>query len=97
VVEKRKIGLVVAALFAAGAMTGTAMAADSSQPAATADYSTKQLLLLMDKDQNGKVSRQEFMDFMATEFDRLDTNKDGELDVNELTKLRVRAVPGPHK
>jgi Ca2+-binding EF-hand superfamily protein len=49
----------------------------------------KQLLLLMDKDGNGKVSRAEFMRFMNAEFDRLDSNKDGELDVNELTKLRV--------
>lgn len=44
----------------------------------------KQLLGLMDTDRNGKVSRQEFMDFMAAEFDRLDTNKDGELDAKEL-------------
>ncbi len=49
----------------------------------------KHLLLLMDKDQNGKVSRVEFMNFMSAEFDRLDVNKDGELDVNELTQLRV--------
>lgn len=57
---------------------------------ATAEPETKQLLLLMDKDKNGKVSKNEFMDFMAAEFDRLDVNKDGELDVKELTGLRVR-------
>jgi FlaG/FlaF family flagellin (archaellin) len=76
----------LAALLAAGG----AGAADR----ATADAQTKQLLLLMDKDQNGKVSREEFMNFMAAEFERLDVNKDGELDVNELTGLRVR--PGRH-
>jgi EF hand len=53
----------------------------------------KQLLKLMDTDQSGKVSREEFMRFMAAEFDRLDVNKDGELDVRELTQLRVRPRP----
>ena len=50
----------------------------------------KKLLLLMDTDKNGKVSKQEFMTFMEKEFDRLDTKKDGQLDVKELTKLRSR-------
>jgi hypothetical protein len=49
----------------------------------------KQMLLLMDRDKNGKVSQQEFMDFMAAEFDRLDKNKDCELDVKELTQVRL--------
>ena len=53
----------------------------------------KQLLKLMDTDQSGKVSKEEFMRFMAAEFDRLDVNKDGELDVQELTRLRVRPRP----
>ena len=46
----------------------------------------------MDKDQNGKVSKEEFMMFMSAEFDRLDKDKSGALDVNELnpTKLAFR-------
>jgi Ca2+-binding EF-hand superfamily protein len=50
----------------------------------------KQLVLLMDTDKNGKVSRQEFMNFMAAEFDRLDKDKSGELDVNELKQSQLR-------
>jgi hypothetical protein len=50
----------------------------------------KQLLLLMDTDKSGKISRKEFVDFMAAEFDRLDTDKSGELDVKELSKSQIR-------
>jgi hypothetical protein len=48
----------------------------------------------MDTDKNGKVSKQEFMSFMEAEFDRLDTKHDGELDVKELAKLRLRPYVG---
>lgn len=51
----------------------------------------KQLLLLMDTDKSGKVSRTEFMNFMAAEFDRLDKDKSGELDVKELAQSQIRA------
>ena len=45
---------------------------------------TAQLLNLMDTDKSGKVSKEEFMRFMAAEFDLADTNKNGELDPKEL-------------
>jgi Ca2+-binding EF-hand superfamily protein len=60
-----------------------------------ADASTRQLLQLMDKDKNGKVSREEFMSFMQAEFDRLDVNHDGQLDVNELAPLRIGNIKKP--
>ncbi len=61
-------------------------------------YKTKDLLLLMDQDHNGKVSKAEFMKFMEAEFDALDVSKDGELDVAELTGVRVRrSNPTNHK
>src|SRR5580658_6732031 len=92
---KRKIGLMAVTLLAAAAMGGPAGAADQPDKAQEVDADTKQLLLLMDQDRNGKISKQEFMAFMDAEFTRLDTNKDGQLDVYELTGLRVRrSVPG---
>jgi len=54
------------------------------------EQEVKQLLLLMDTDKSGKISRQEYMNFMAAEFDRLDTDKSGELDVKELAKSQLR-------
>jgi hypothetical protein len=52
----------------------------------------KQLLLLMDTDKNGKISKKEYMAFMEAEFDRLDKNKSGDLDVKELTQSRLSAT-----
>lgn len=46
----------------------------------------------MGTDKNGKVSRTEFIAFMTAEFDRLDTNHDGELDVRELEKSQLMVV-----
>jgi hypothetical protein len=57
---------------------------------ALARSEVRQLLLLMDTDRSGKVSRQEFMNFMQAECDRLDKDKSGELDVRELAQAQVR-------
>ncbi len=65
----------------------------ASKIAAAEDY-TKKLLLLMDTDKSGRVSKEEFMSFMAKVFDQLDTNHDGQLDVKELAKFRERPWAG---
>lgn len=49
----------------------------------------KQLLVLMDANQNGKISKQEWMKFMDAEFDRLDKDQRGELDVKETARSKV--------
>ena len=48
----------------------------------------RQLLLLMDTDKSGKISKHEWMKFMEAEFDRLDKNKTGELDPQELLQSK---------
>ncbi len=60
---------------------------------AAATEHAKQLLLLMDTDKNGKISKEEWMKFMEAGFDRLDANHNGELDVKELTQSRMRYRP----
>lgn len=57
------------------------------------------LLRLMDKDKNGKISHDEFMAFMEAEFQRLDINHDGELDLKELqhSQLAVAHRGGTHR
>jgi hypothetical protein len=50
----------------------------------------KDLLLLMDTDRNGMISKAEFMRFMEAEFDRLDTDHSGELDIKELKQSRIQ-------
>ena len=44
----------------------------------------RRLLRVVDKDINGTVSRDEYLQFMGRAFDRLDTNKNGQLEPNEL-------------
>jgi EF-hand domain pair len=54
-----------------------------------------QLLKRMDTDQNGKVSKAEFMTFMSAEFDRLDVDRNGELDATELAKFHYASASKP--
>ncbi len=53
----------------------------------------KHLLLLIDTHKTGKITKQQWMQFMEAEFDRLDKNKSGELDAKELAQSRLRASP----
>ena len=46
----------------------------------------KQLLLVMDTDKNGKISKEEWMRFMEAEFDKLDLEKKGKLDQTEIRR-----------
>jgi hypothetical protein len=103
--KRRAILSGIGTLFAAAAGIPTTIAAQDSSghPARkeknliAGEKEAKKLLLLMDKDQNGMVSRQEFMGFMEAEFDRLDKDKSGQLDVQELTQSRVRSSGAVHR
>lgn len=53
------------------------------------DSQAERLMVLMDRHHEGGVTKEEFLRYMDAEFDRLDTDKNGKLDVNELRQLRV--------
>jgi hypothetical protein len=86
-------GIAAVSFGGPAAFAGQAENQDEKKVAA-GEGSAKQLLLLMDTDKNGKVSKAEFMAFMDAEFERLDLNRDGELDVKELTQFGVRHMTG---
>jgi hypothetical protein len=49
----------------------------------------RHLLLLMETNKKGMVSKQEYMKFMEAEFERLDRSRQGELNVKELTQSNL--------
>jgi hypothetical protein len=89
-------GIVVfAVLVATQLFIGTVVAQKQSVPRppdklALGENQVKELVLLMDTSQNGKISKQEYMHFMEAEFNRLDKNKIGELDPKELKQPKLR-------
>lgn len=94
--NRLRIMVVIAVLVVTGTKLGNAAAQKAAVPKpqnklAIGEDEVKQLLPLMDTDKRGMVSRQEFMKFMEAEFERLDKNKKGELNVKELTQSTLTA------
>jgi EF hand len=87
--------LLFAVLIAPGVVPRTAVAqtkASVPKPQdklVIAENEFKQLLLLMDANKNGKISKEEYMRFMEAAFDRFDKNHNGELDVKEVTQSKL--------
>jgi len=87
-------GLLMASMWAGGTLASTSLAQKASVPkqpdaVAMASEKAKEILAMMDTDKNGKVSKQEWMKFMAAEFDRLDRENKGEVDPKELVQSAV--------
>jgi EF hand len=93
----RKI-LPIVLLSASLALVGAPFAQKAAVPRqidklALADEHAMELLLLMDTDKKGKISKQEWMKFMEAEFDRLDQDKTGELDPKLVQSKLVKHAP----
>ncbi len=86
--------LLLALMGVTGTIVGSSLAqkAPTSKPPdklAIASSDVKELLLLMDADNNGKISKKEWMSFMEAEFNQLDTEGRGELDLKQLAQSRL--------
>jgi Ca2+-binding EF-hand superfamily protein len=60
----------------------------SGQKSSSSHPAPKLSLSSLDTDQDGTVSKQEFMVYMDAQFERVDTDHDGTLDKTELEQLR---------
>jgi len=95
-INRITVTAVCALLLAVAAVVVTAAPQKDSAPKpqnklALAEDHVKQLLLLMETDKQGKISKQQYLKFMEAEFERLDKGNKGELDVKELTQPTVTA------
>ncbi len=80
-------------LFALGAVQNTAVPQKSAVPKprdnlVLGEDEVKRLMLRIDPNERGKITKQKWVKFMEAEFDRLDKNKSGELDARELAQSR---------
>ncbi len=87
--------MAIAVLAVAWVLLGNAVAQRQAVPKpqdklALVEPGVKRMLLLMDTDKNGKISKEEWMKFMEAEFDRLDRDKKGQLEAKELEQSRLR-------
>jgi hypothetical protein len=87
--------VVIVLLVSTWGMRGTVVAQKTATPKsqdkpALGENEVKQLLLLMDTDKDGRVSKQEWMTYMEAEFDRLDKAKNGQLAVKEVSQSTLR-------
>ena len=82
---------VIVVLFAVvAAFAQRASTPKAQDKIALGEAEVKQLLLLMDTDKNGKISKKEYMSFMEAEFNRMDKDNSGELDPKELAQSQLR-------
>ena len=78
-----KTAVAVLAVIFAAMSSGAHAYSKRTRAAANADV--RQLIRLFDTDKSGSISKDEFLQFMAQKFDRLDADKSGQLDAKELS------------
>jgi Ca2+-binding EF-hand superfamily protein len=95
-VTRRNLLIALTKMGATAVAAGTIVAqkvsaADPQDKLTRADGNVRELLLLMDADHNGRISKREWMSFMEAEFNKLDKDGNGELDAKELQQSTLTA------
>jgi hypothetical protein len=91
----RLLAVIVAAYAVAASFAQKANVPIHQDVVALAQPKVTEVLLVMDTDRNGKISKKDFMNLMAAVFDRLDKEKKGELDPRQFRQsVTVRAATG---
>lgn len=80
---KIRFGLAVAALALTGAPQANATAAAGNEAALA------EILPHVPRDADGKVSRETFVAYMETAFDRADTGKSGQIDPARIRRVKA--------
>jgi Ca2+-binding EF-hand superfamily protein len=80
--------LLLALISATGAVAVAEVASQPQDKFARANQNVQDLLLLLDTDKNGRISKREWMNFMEAEFNKLDKDGNGELDPKELLQSK---------
>jgi Ca2+-binding EF-hand superfamily protein len=81
----RQLFAFIVITLAAGSVSSDAFAQRTSKRTpSTTSHHVRHLVRMMDTDKDGVVSKDEFMNFMSRTFDRLDANKSGALELNEI-------------
>ena len=86
--------LLIALMSTSGVLAVADVAPKPRDKFAQANENVKQLLLLLDADKNGRISKKEWMAFMEAEFNKLDKDGNGELDPKELLQARLSVRQG---
>jgi Ca2+-binding EF-hand superfamily protein len=77
---------IIGAVLVAGTIVGVTTA--SGQKAAGNPPAAKLKMATMDTDNDGTVSKEEFMIYMEDQFNKADADHDGTLDAKEFEQLR---------
>ena len=91
----RLLAVIIAAYAVAASFAQKANVPIHQDVVALAQPKVTEVLLVMDTDRNGKISKKDFMNLMDAVFDRLDKDRHGQLDPRQFRQsVSVKSATG---